>query len=89
MFFRELFDFFYNSTLPLKADAKIKPISFTIQDKIQKNFRELICFDPLLHLGSAIAPPTPSLPLKAAANIQPNFNPASLNQKYFKLFLTF
>ncbi len=37
--------------MSLKADAKIKPISFTIQDKIQKIFRELICFNPLLHLG--------------------------------------
>ena len=75
-------------TVPLKADAKIKPISFTIQDKIQKNFRELIRFKGLLHIGSDTVSPTPSLPLKAAANIQLNSNPTSLQQKYFKVFLT-
>ena len=50
-FFKNSFSFKTTLSVSLKADAKIKPISFTIQDKIQKIFRELICFNPLLQLG--------------------------------------
>ncbi|MHA6281141.1 hypothetical protein ACXYMT_13250, partial [Salinimicrobium sp. CAU 1759] len=63
------------------ADAKIKSISFTIQVKIQKIFRELICFEVLLHKGSAVASPLPYLSLKAAANIQPNSTSTSFLKK--------
>ncbi|WP_209309743.1 hypothetical protein, partial [Tamlana crocina] len=63
------------------GDAKIKSICLIIQAKIQKYFRELICFEVLLHKGSAIASPTLSLSLKAAANIQPNFTLASFMKK--------
>jgi hypothetical protein len=81
LFLRTFLLFKSTLSLTLKADAKIKSICLTIQVKIQKYFRELICFEVLLHKGSAIAFPSLMLSLKAAANIQLNFTLASFLKK--------
>lgn len=69
----ELLQLFHKPEVLLKADAKIKSNPLTIQAKIQKIFRELICFEGLLLVGSAIALPTRVTPSQSGCKYTTDF----------------
>ena len=76
---------FTTHRLILKADAKIKSISFTIQVKIQK-FSENLFASKAYYIRAQLLLYLSCHSLKAGANIQPIFTSASSQQKLIKFF---